>query len=119
MLSQFARQDACWHSDRDGVGWHVRYHYRIGTDRDVVADTNRTEHLGARPNIYTIANYRGAALASRTKANRYAIAQDAIIAEYSVAADDNPTEVVDAESPSDRRLTRQFNSGQYFRHRFE
>jgi hypothetical protein len=50
----------CRNSHRKPIVWHIAGHYRIGTDAYIVADSNVTQLLSARTNVYIVANLRDA-----------------------------------------------------------
>jgi hypothetical protein len=80
---------------------------------------NVPKNLGSRANIGAVADDRGSTLACVAEPYRHSIADNTIISEDRVSTDDDSSEVIDPEAPSDFRFTGKFNPGQDLREKPE
>ena len=97
---------ASGNTDRDKVCRHILEHHGVRANCDVVADRNRTENFRTCPNVYSISDYRCSRYPRAAKAHRHAIAEDHVVTEYRIAADDYSTEMLDLKASPNSHFAR-------------
>src|SRR6267143_2963182 len=97
----------------DRVVRHAFQHYCIRPDQDVVADSDGAQQLGADTDVDVVSDHRRRALVDATNADDDTAADAAVVAEFRVAADDDPAEMVDHEIAPDWHLARQLDPSHY------
>src|SRR6267143_3262927 len=90
----------------DRVVRHAFQHYCMRPDQDVVADSDGAQQLGADTDVDVVSDHRRRALVDATNADDDTAADAAVVAEFRVAADDDPAEMVDHETAPDWHLAR-------------
>jgi hypothetical protein len=100
-------------TDRNTVRRHIFEHHGVGANSDVVADRNRTEDFRTCPNVHSVSDYWCSGYPGAAETYRYTIAEDHIITEERIAADDYSTEVLDLEASPDSYFARQIDSSEY------
>ena len=104
--------DACGYADRGGVGRDLGEDDRACRDAGVIADLERSEHLGARADHHVVAE-GGMALAlilART-AEGDVLVDQAVVADHSGLADDDAHAVVDHQPLADGRAGMDLDAG--------
>ena len=92
---------------------HILHHHRIGADPRIVADRDRTQDLGARPHHHARFQ-RGMALAlvPRSAAQRDAVIERAIVADFGGLAHHHAHAVIDEHAAADGGAGVDFDAGQ-------
>jgi hypothetical protein len=119
LTSSAPRQDASWNTDCYRIGWHILDDHGVGADHYVITYGDAAEDLGAGSNVDSITDDGGSADTGAAQANRYSVANDDVVAENRIAADNDVAEVLNFEPFADGRFGRQFDSGQNLTDRLE
>ena len=107
-----ARNDARWNADGHAIVGDIAEDDGIGADGNVVADANGAEKLGAGADVDAITDMRRPTLLSIAQAHRDAVADDAIITEDGVAADDDSAYVFDDEALAEHNFAGDLNAAE-------
>src|SRR5688572_19992928 len=97
-----------------GARRHFLQHHRVRTDPRAVADGEAAEHLGARANHYALAERRvalGAAI-QRSAAERHALVNSAVVADFRRLADHYAHAVIDEDAPADLHRRMDLDAGE-------
>jgi len=86
-------------------------HDRVGTNYGIVSNTDRSKDLGSSPNVDTVANYRCVlGVIEAAISYRYALAQNAIVADDRATMNNNPGLVFDRHATSQSHAIGQLNA---------
>jgi len=117
--SSAPRQDASWNPDCYRIGWHIFDDHGVGADHYVITYGDAAEDLGAGSNVDSITDHGGSPDTGAAQTNGYSVANDDVVAENRITADNYVAEVFNFEPFADRRFARQFDSGQNLTDRLE
>jgi hypothetical protein len=105
-------------ANRNRVGRNAGENHRIGSNAHIVSYMNRSQNLGPRAYINTVAEDRRAPVAGMLQSHSNPVANDAIVSKDYVTTDDDSAEMVDAETPPKSDLAGKFDACQYLRNDF-
>src|SRR5258706_4287721 len=112
LVARFFLNNPCRYTDRRSAGWNISDDNGIGSDARPVTDCYRAQNLGAGPQHHPIAQ-RGMALAfiPRCAAERDAVVNSAVVADFSGFADHNANAMIDEKAAPDLRSGMDLNTG--------
>jgi hypothetical protein len=85
----------------------------VGSDDDIIAHFDGTQHLRAGADVDVIADHGCAGLIDALQSDNDAVADAAVIAELGIAADHDPAEMIDDKVMADLNLARQLDPGDH------
>lgn len=88
----------------------IEDYYCVCTDNYVVADQNRSQHLGTRTDVDIIADHRRSRLIDSREPDDDAIANSAVVTKLSIATNDDSAKMIYGEIAADLSLAWQFDS---------